>query len=418
MKLLILGKPRNFINQIVTSYNDNFHDIDFSIVNENNIKLNKAIITLYKNVINPKFSIASFFYILNILPKISLLFIKSLMMLFISFRQGIKSLNLLGQAILYLAKLQDNNIKHFEIINIHYLSTKKAIITNLLPKKNKIIISFWGSDLFRQDGVCNYFWTLKSLNRADIIQISSVEMEQTILIKYGFHLKPKIKYAKFLPDYKLINLIEEFRNNDLKINKFKKKHNIPPHSTCICIGNNGSIGNQHIKTLEAIKNIPQIQDCTILLPLTYGLNKEYENTIDHYIKENSLNIICFKTFLTWEDLAILRISSDIFITMQITDAMSDTLSETLFAGNICITGAWLPYSSFRESGASFIDCKDFSTLPLILTKIINNVHSYKQKCKKNPPKVLSYFYNKENLTNEWYSLFLTEKGKTPPVIEI
>ena len=57
-----------------------------------------------------------------------------------------------------------------------------------------------------------------------------------------------------------------------------------------------------------------------------------------------------------DDLALLRLATDIFLHMPESDALSAALTETAYAGGVTITGDWLPYSPFKKAGMHLLYC--------------------------------------------------------------
>jgi len=52
---------------------------------------------------------------------------------------------------------------------------------------------------------------------------------------------------------------------------------------------------------------------------------------------------------------MLRLSTDIAVNIQVSDAFSATVQEQIFAGSIVIAGSWLPYSLLKEQGIYFVE---------------------------------------------------------------
>nr|WP_319572702.1 TDP-N-acetylfucosamine:lipid II N-acetylfucosaminyltransferase [uncultured Draconibacterium sp.] len=405
MRILILGKPINYVNQLVASLKQEQISFSASVICDDGIKLTDKSKKLYDDGIEFRITFKSIIFGLKIFPKFALFSFYSLLFFFINYKQGLKSFKCVLDAFYYLAAVQHARPTQYDIHNVHYLSIKRAIVLLFLPRKSHIIISLWGSDLFRANGLTSNYWLTRAYRRANVIQLSSVEMEQMLLCKYGFDLRDKVRHALFLLDFKLIKLIDTYRGNTNALKAFRERYHIKNDRTCICIGNNGNSANNHIKTLKAIEKELKGQNITIILPLTYALSKEYETKLENYINASHLTIICFKDFLSWEDLAMLRIVSDIFVTMQNTDAMSGTLQEVLYAGNIGISASWLPYGRFRESGAVFFECSSFDLLGQQVVSILEDINEYKKKCQLNPQLIGEYFFNRKASVKEWLNVF-------------
>ncbi len=403
MKVLLLSSQANFITQIVSFVKQNNKDFIAATLNEGKTidKTNKDI---FNTVIEHKVTRHSLLFFIKLSPKILKYSFLSLFILILDFKQGLKSFKCLYDACGYIGKIQHADLKTFDIVNIHYLTIKKAIATLLFPKQSNIIVSFWGSDIFRTSGLCYNFWLRRAIKRSNTLHVSSFEMRTSLLSEFGYGFKNKIKFALFVPSFEQIKQINAMRPFPGQIGTFKTKYNIAGEK-CLMIGNNAKRGNNHIEILNAIKDVAVKHGLTIILPLTYGKDGSYIRTIREFTGKNKIKAILLTEYLPNEDLAAIRIASDIFITMQETDAMSGFLTESLYAGNICIAASWLPYSKFRQSGAYYHECPRFDKLGQLTSDIVKNIETEKQKCKKNPELIKATFYDKDMLQESWGNIY-------------
>lgn len=407
MKILLLSSQPNFINQIASLFKEKQSGIIFCALSENKSNA-KKFAEYFDTVEVLKLSYSTIFFYLFQLPRVVYFSIQSLFILLLNFKQGLKSLKCVYDAFGYVGKMQHFHLSRFNIINVHYLTIKKAIAILLLPPKVKIIISFWGSDLFRTGGLTYNFWIRKALSRASTIHVSSNEMRMSLLSEFGYGIESKIKFALFVPSYDQIKQIDAVSTNSHdQLNELRRKYLIKGER-CIMIGNNGNRGNNHIHILNAIKKIVHKENITVILPLTYKLNKEYKAELETFILKNKMDAILLTEYLSNEDMAALKVTSDIFITMQQTDAMSAFFTESLYAKSVCIAASWLPYSTFRQSGAYYIECPEFDKLDQTLENILRDFTNEINNCKKNPSIIKSTFFNKEKLSESWENIFSTE----------
>src|SRR5690606_2817079 len=70
--------------------------------------------------------------------------------------------------------------------------------------------------------------------------------------------------------------------------------------------------------------------------------------------------------------AIFRKASDLYIHVPISDALSGTLTEFLYAGTSLIAGAWLPYKILSEHKIAFSSINAFEELPDRLTQMLES----------------------------------------------
>nr|WP_321353564.1 TDP-N-acetylfucosamine:lipid II N-acetylfucosaminyltransferase [uncultured Draconibacterium sp.] len=398
-----MSDQANFINQIVSFIKEKHTNFHPSTLTPKKL-VTKETDTLYEQIINFKISLRSILFYLKYFPRILIYSIFSLLILLLNYRQGLKSIKCVFDAYGYIGKIQHAIISDFDLINIHYCTVKKSISILLLPKSSKIVLSFWGSDLFRTNGLSYNFWLRKALKRANTIHISSFEMRTSLLSEFGHELAPKIKFALFIPPFEQIQKINTLLSVPDKIDELKTKYKIKSNR-CIMIGNNASRGNNHIEILDAIKDIVLKYNASIILPLTYSKNDNYLKQLKNYVHSHNIDAILLTEYLTNTDMAALKLISDIFITMQETDAMSAFFTESLYAETICIAASWLPYSTFKNSGVHYYQCPQFESLGELTENILENFNTEKQKCKNNPSLVASTFYDKKKLLRSWEEIY-------------
>ena len=127
----------------------------------------------------------------------------------------------------------------------------------------------------------------------------------------------------------------------------------------------------------------------LIFPLTYHRNDEkYIADLKNRLNEKQINHICYDDFLSEKDLARIRISSDIYITIPKSDAASSSLLEYLLAGNVVLAGDWLPYKYHSDLGLYF-HTSSLKNLPNKIRDIIINFNKYKNDTMKNKQIVLN-----------------------------
>ena len=404
MRVLYIYKPNSYINQLAAEMNKWDESFLPSVVWDKSKDL-ENIISIYEQVIYPKFTLKSVLFLLRNLHKIALYSYYSAVLLFINLKQGIKSANAVMQATLFLSKIQHHNLASFDHLHFHFPNILRAICIMLSPKKSNIIMTFWGSDIFRTSGLTYHFWMQKALKRANVINMSSNEMREALSSEFGREIDQKLKYSIFFPKSGLIDQINNISQEPEQLSNFEKKYGLENNLPTIIIGTNGYEQNNHLQILRAIKNFSKKQKLNIILPLTYGLSPSYLKQIKEITSDINSNTILLQDYLSWEELAAMRLVADLYISMPTTDAMSATVMESLYAENVCIVGSWLPYSTFRASGAYYLECETFDKLPEMLSEIIANIDEYKGKCAKNKELVKARFFNTQQLSAKWKHVY-------------
>jgi hypothetical protein len=89
--------------------------------------------------------------------------------------------------------------------------------------------------------------------------------------------------------------------------------------------------------------------------MTYGVpNAEYIGKLKTNLNRLNIPYYIFTKRLSENELADLRLMSDIALNIQITDAFSSSLVEHIYAGSTLVVGKWLPYSVFSKYGIRYI----------------------------------------------------------------
>lgn len=258
------------------------------------------------------------------------------------------------------------------LVHIHFVTPENLVLLHLLPKDTSIVLSFWGSDLMRKAGVFNYYFVQKALNRCDRITIQTNELKESLLSKFGRSLNKKVDLVKFPPDQEVYSLITEFTSDRLSTRKtFAEVYNLDIGKKWLVLGHNGHKANQHIGILDALSRLDSLtDDFELIIPFGYGGNDRYKANLLESIKGSGVKKLHFiEEFLGPEANAKLKASSDIYIHLPVSDALSATMTEFLYAGCQVITGDWLPYSTLRNWGMQYFSISSLDQLKNMLVKV-------------------------------------------------
>lgn len=212
--------------------------------------------------------------------------------------------------------------------------------------KMKLIISIWGSDLYRiSDQTRRKREVLYP--KVDLIHVESPGVRNDFLCKY--HVE-ECRVVSCNYGIELFNKIDAFRNDKEKI----KKDFLPDDAknrVIVTCGYNGRRGQQHKMIVKQLLQLPldYKKKIYIVFPLTYTVpGDSFLEEIDDLLKDLDIPYYCFKDHLDENNLAKLRILSDVVINTQITDSLSTSLIEYFYSGNIMLLGEWLPYDFLEK----------------------------------------------------------------------
>jgi len=272
----------------------------------------------------------------------------------------------------------------FTIFDIHFFSNYyDGLIEELKRREKKVKITIWGSDFYRVDKVRREAQR-KIYKIVDIIQIETTQIANDFLQVYP-ECSEKIRIAHFgLSQFDIID--ELLKKGDCDY--YKKEWKIPENKIVLMCGTNRSEGQQHLMILESIKKLsPEIKaQIFLILPLTYGGHKSYIKIVREKVNSLGLPYKIVQSFLSLHEITKLILISDILISIQVTDALSCTIQEHLYAGNIIILGSWLPYRILNENEVVYLTTS-LENLSGTLSETIEDIKSLKNLCKGNKKKL-------------------------------
>jgi hypothetical protein len=306
--------------------------------------------------------------------------------------------------------LQNNNFATIDVFHFHYIQYSYLRELFLIPKNKKIVCTFWGSDLLRTSDILNFYFVKKALHRATTITCQSLEMREIILSKFGRNLLDKVTIAQFPVDRKIYDEMDANFEHCDKIQQFQKKYGYSTTKYNVLIGHNGSKQNNHNKIIHALQHSLSKDKCHLVVNLNYGIsNADKQNYIVQLkksLQESGFSFTINEVFFSKEELAISRLATSVFIHMPVSDALSGTMTEMLYANNTVITGSWLPYKTFKKMGLQYHEVDDFSELSKKLDDVMANFQHEQLQVVLNKKAIRDYFFN-DNCSINW-SKILTD----------
>ncbi|TRX20897.1 hypothetical protein FNW25_14005 [Flavobacterium franklandianum] len=293
--------------------------------------------------------------------------------------------------------IQNKNFEDFNTFHFHFMQYSYLRELFLVPKNKKIVCSFWGSDLLRTNDILNFYFVKKALNKATTITCQSLELREIILSKFGRDLFDKIQIAMFPIEEKIYTQMDLNYENKKKIAVFKEKFRYAPDKINILIGHSGSTYNNHLNIITALKECRNKDKFHLIINLNYAISKstkkKYTKELNKVLPTIGCSYVILEKFFTNEELAVSRLASDIFIHTPVSDALSSTLLELLYASNVVITGSWLPYKTFKKAKLNYHEIDSFAELSTKTDLVIENFKSEKELSRRNKLAIQDYFFN-------------------------
>ena len=270
----------------------------------------------------------------------------------ISFLSGLKRFPRVIMMLLYhlpffLSYFTKRGLYNIDVLNFHFHEGLcDRLITYLRANDTKLIISIWGSDLYRISDKTKEK-RQKVYPQVDLIHVESPGVKKDFLNTYQIDER-RVVSCNF--GVYLFDNINRLRNDkDSIIEKMLPKE--AKDKIIVTCGYNARKGQQHAIMIEQLNSLPEAykKRLFVVFPLTYTVSYDsFLDEIEDELKDFDIPYYCFREKLPVDDLAKLRILSDVVINIQISDALSSSLVEYFYAGNIMLLGDWLPYEFLKE----------------------------------------------------------------------
>lgn len=162
---------------------------------------------------------------------------------------------------------------------------------------------------------------------------------------------------------------------ELGINKCKKQYGIPEDKISVCIGYNASQAQQHLKVIEQIGKLDDEirKKIFLVVPAAYGGDTAYIAKLDAAMKSSGIGYCILTKFLCPNEVAALRVATDIFINAQTTDSISASVMEAYYAGARLLNAGWLKYREFSNWGLEYDVFESFEDICLLIERNIENL---------------------------------------------
>lgn len=227
------------------------------------------------------------------------------------------------RAVLLTFQLRNTNV-----FNFYYLNREAEILINLNRRK-KIIVTLYGSEYLIYN---SSIFSLRSM--VDQWVVSTHSGKKTLMDVYNISADA-ISVISFGVD---------------SIKGSPRSLWVDEH--VICIGNNGSLRQNHVQILEWFWSFREIlpKNTRIVLPMTYGFSENHFKECERILKSLKIEYTILTEYLTNDDICAIHDSVDIYINNQPTDVLSGFMLSQLNRGVVVIVNSDLHYPDLASWG--------------------------------------------------------------------
>jgi hypothetical protein len=286
------------------------------------------------------------------------------------------------------------------IIHLHGIEYIYGLVFLFINKRRyKLIGSFYGSDYYRIKGIKKSIQKLL-YKKLSLITFINENTSSDFIKKNGWK-RNNIKTQRW--GLKTLDYIGEL--NTGAINEFKTSFKIDKSSIIVTCGSNSYISQNHLKIIDSIEKLNRnILDRTVFIFLLQYGDSANRILVEKRLAKSKVKSLIIDEYMDYIDIAKLRSISDILLLLQTTDQLSGTLLESYYAGNIIITGKWLPYGCLDKIGLRLIYIDTFDDLTSVLQNSISKISEFKKDISNTKKIVYNEFSIKIN-SKKWLGIY-------------
>lgn len=299
--------------------------------------------------------------------------------------------------------------RNYDVVHVHYFGPVILWRCHRIWKQSEVkYISYYGSDLLRANNLILLI-NKHFIKQATQIQLLTSSLKKKFSEVYGDEFDDKLIVQDFgAPN---IQYIEEIRGTEDKT-FCKKCFDLDTDKIAVGVGYNGGLAQQHLPVINEIIKLPRVILKKIQIVFHFGYMEytdEYKKSLKDILDNNEIKYIFIEEFLKGKRLAELRNALDLFINAQITDALSSSVLEYLYAGAVLLNAGWLEYDELRNNGVYYEIFNSFDNLSSKLMEAIEADEKYvKDKLEENS-RIIYQMYSWDVLSEKWKQLYRTKK---------
>lgn len=236
--------------------------------------------------------------------------------------------------------------------------------------KAQIYAHFIGSDILRSDNKNTRRLQKIIQKQRPFVVCESRQTERAFQEKIGEAICHKTKVI-YLGDVPLLH-VDAWMEKGTDF--CKKQYEIPTDKLSVCIGYNASPAQQHIKVIEQLKKLDENikNKICLLFPVAYGGSEKYIEELSLASKTSGIEFCLLRQFLNPDEVASLRVATDVFINAQTTDSISASVLENYYSGAKLINASWLQYQEFVDWDLEYKSFNSFDGINSLLIETVEN----------------------------------------------
>lgn len=296
-----------------------------------------------------------------------------------------------------------------DALHVHYVEPLHLIyFFPFWMKARKRVLTFWGSDLLRtsKKKLLLFPYFLKHATSIVLMIQSQCDYFHEV---FGNKYDDKIQIIDF--GNSLLDIVDDIRQK-YTVEECKQQFDLPLDKVIVHVGYNASRGQQHKEMLEQLVLLPQavLRRLMLVFHVSYGCGidfVDYKKQLVELIDSVGLEYTFIDVYLQGEELAKFRMTCDVFLYGQKTDARSASPLEYLYAGAEFICPKWLSenYELLNQAGINHYIYDEFSALQDVIKQCFEEVKPSERKIFQEGKTVIREEVSWDVLAEKWRNLY-------------
>lgn len=296
-----------------------------------------------------------------------------------------------------------------DVLHVHYVEPLHLVyFFHFWRKAERRILTFWGSDIFNMSKTA-FMLIPPFLKQASYIVFMIENQRDYFQSIFGHRFDDKIRIIDF--GNSILDCIDAVEKK-CRIEECKRHFDFPLDKLVVHVGYNASKGQQHIEILRRLVQLPPhvLSELFLVFHVSYGYNDDYDNfesQLKDIMDSSRLGYSFVRSYLQGEELAMFRLTSDIFIYGQKTDARSASPLEYVYAGAKFVCPGWLSnnYELLGQAGNDYYIYHDFTHLYEVLQMCISKADLPKKKTDGLKKEAIRKEISWDFLAEKWRELY-------------
>lgn len=300
----------------------------------------------------------------------------------------------------FFAGLKDYDVINYQFVSAFYLPFFRGIIN---PEK-RLVFSYWGSDLMRQKPW--HIWLERSFLKKYGIAFATfdnLDLQQMFLSRYPIP-ENKTKVVYFADE--ILGSIDHVRVERQDVRRIAQQE-IPDGKVIVSIGYNAGEAQQHLSVIRELGRLDDSvkENIVLLLQMTYNGTAEYREACKAACAENGLETVVLDSFLEKEDVAKIRLVTDVFINAQTTDAFAGSFGEYMYTDTEILNAVWLHYRELDAYQIAFKEFQTFLEIPEKLQECLKKQEDSTAKKQSRNPEIIRQMRSAKACRENWNEVF-------------